>query len=181
MKINHKKVIVFLALIEILSFSLILPVNSQENVPLQVNRVVWGQSLNAPVKVYPGDEGVSLIVEIQNLSPNSSIRGISGVLTLESNSFTDIYGNPTATAIGTPTIVNPLSPSDQVAAMGFFTMIFHLNVKDSALSGTYQLELKVDYSMVQLLNYTQGVTYSLSVPCTISNASSTIKLSASPY
>lgn len=180
MKIQYKKLIIFLSLIEILSFAFIVPVYSQETVPMQVNRAVWGQSLNSPAKVYPGDEGVSLIVEIQNLSPSSSIKGLSGVLSLENTSFTDIYGNPTATATGVPTIVNLLTPSDQVPAMGFFTMTFPLNVKDDALPGTYQLRLAVNYSLTQLLNYTQGLLQSLNVTCTISNAASTIAVSASP-
>jgi hypothetical protein len=164
----------------LLSSALITPVNSQEAEPMQVNRVVWGQSLNTPIKVYPGNEGVPLIVEIQNLSPSTSIKGISGALSLENTSFTDIYGNPTATATGMPTIVSPLTPSDQVASMGFFTMAFPLNIKDDAIPGNYQLRLMVTYSPVQLLNSTQILLQPLDVTCTISNVPSAITVSATP-
>jgi hypothetical protein len=179
MKTQFKNLIMVVALV-FLSFSLIVPVYSQESVPMQVNRVVWGQSLNAPMKAYPGNEGVSLIVEIQNLSPSNSIKGISGVLSLEDTFFTDIYGNPTATATGTPSVVELLTPSDQVATMGFFTMTFHLNINDDALPGTYQLPLEVTYSPVQFLNNSQRLVQDLIVTCTISKTASAITVSATP-
>jgi hypothetical protein len=179
MKTQNKKLIISLSLM-LLGFSLIVPVFSQESASMQVNRVVWGQSLNAPIKVYPGTEGVPLIVEIQNLYPSSSINGISAVLSLEDSYFTDIYGNPNATATGVPEVVELLTPADQVASMGFFTLTFHLNVQDDALPGTYQLPLTVTYSPIQLLNNTQMITQPLNVACTISNTSSAITVSASP-
>ncbi len=181
MKTEYNKFFVFVFLVQIMLFSaFIVPAYSQEAIPLQVNRTVWGQSFNAPTRAYPGNEGVSLIVEIQNLSPSTSIKGTSGVLLLENSSFTDIYGTPTATATGVPTVVSPLSPTDQVAARGFFTMTFYLNVKDNALAGTYQIPLMVTYSPVQLLNSTQVLYQSLNVTCTVSNAASSIAVSALP-
>ncbi|MCW4023444.1 MAG: hypothetical protein NWF01_00200 [Candidatus Bathyarchaeota archaeon] len=179
MKIQCKKLVIVLSLM-LLSFSLVVPVFSQEAASLQVNRVVWGQSLNAPINVGPGSEGVPLIVEIQNLYPGSSINGISGVLSLEGSYFTDIYGNPNATAAGVPEVVELLTPADQVSSMGFFTLTFHLNIKDDALPGTYQLPLNVTYSPVQLLNNTQRLTQPLNVTCTISDTPSAIVVSASP-
>lgn len=182
MKTQYKKnLIIFLALLQILSLALIVPVSSQEAATMQVNRAVWGQSLNVPIKAYPGDEGVQLIVEVQNLYQNSTINGISGVLSLDDTPFTDIYGNPTATAIGTPSVADLISPSDQVSSMGFFTMTFHLNINENAAPATYQLPLEVSYTRQYLIiNYTYGLTQSLNVPCTISKVPSTIAVSATP-
>jgi hypothetical protein len=178
---NKKTFFIFLALLQLISLALIVPVTSQEAVTMQVNRAVWGQSLSAPVKVYPGDEGVMLIIEVQNLSQNSTIKGISGVLSLDDTPFTNIYGNPKATSTGIPSVGDLLNPSDQVASMSFFTLTFHLNIKEGAAPDTYQLPLEVTYTNQYLLfSYTYGLTQSLTVPCTISQVSSAIAVSASP-
>lgn len=180
MSVQYKKLIVFAVLIQLLCFALIIPVNSQETVPMQVNRAVWGESLNSPIKVYPGDEGVTFIVEMQNLGENHTIKGISGILQLENTPFTDIYGKTNATATGAPTIGDILNPTDQVASLGFFTMTFHLNVKEAAVPATYVLNLLVNYSYNQLFSYTKGVTQTLNIPCTVSSQTSTVSLLATP-
>ena len=180
MKVQYKKLIVFAVLLQLLCFAFIIPVQSQVTVPMQVNRAVWGESLNSPIKVYPGDEGVSFIVEMQNLGETYTLKGISGILQLENTSFTDIYGNTNATATGAPTIGDLLNPSDQVASLGFFTMTFHLNVKEDAVPASYMLNLLVNYSYNTLFSYTKGVTQTLNVTCAVSSTASTVSLSASP-
>ena len=180
MKVQYKKLIVFAVLLQLLCFAFIIPAQSQVTVPMQVNRAVWGESLNSPINVYPGDEGVSFIVEMQNLGETYTLKGISGILQLENTSFTDIYGNTNATATGAPTIGDLLNPSDQVASSGFFTMTFHLNVKEEAIPASYMLNLLVNYSYNTLFSYTKGVTQTLNVTCAVSSTASTVSLSVSP-
>ncbi len=179
MKNLYKRIIVLAILLQLVSFAFMLPVQSQQTIPFAFTGAVWGQSLAAPVKVYPGD-AAPFIVELQNLSPDVTIKGVTGVLMLDNTPFVDLYGGTNATAIGTPTITDILSPSDQVAPKGFFTFTFHLEVNEDAAPGTYILNLLVNYSTVSLLTYTDGIPQTLQVPCTVSPAQSTVTVSASP-
>jgi hypothetical protein len=181
MRSRYKKIIAFAIFLQFLSFVFMLPVQGQEAIPLAVARTVWGSSLSAPVKVCAGDEGVPLIVEVQNLSPASSIKGVSGTLMLEGTPLVGIYGNTNASATGTPAVGDILNPSDEVAPKGFFTMTFYLDVVDDAAVGTYTLDLLVNYSIVNwLLTYPDGVPQTLQVNCAVSSAESTVTVSASP-
>ena len=71
----------------------IVPVYGSPSVELQVTRVVWGTDPDNPVKTYPGDAETPLTVEMQNSSPNETIKGVKAVLMLQDHPFTDIYGS----------------------------------------------------------------------------------------
>ena len=82
----------------VLFFSLLVsvevqPVQDKPSVPFEVTRVVWGEDPDNPTKAYPGSTEMPLTVEVQNLSPNETIKGVKAVLVLGNGPFTDIYGN----------------------------------------------------------------------------------------
>jgi hypothetical protein len=180
MKIRRNKLIALVILLFLLCTAFPPFVRSQSDIPLTVSRAVWGQNLNSPVNVYPGDSGVSLTVEVQNLSTNHTIKGVSGLLMLNDRPFTDIYGNQNATATGQPTIGEILNPTDEIKPKGFLTMTFSLDVIDNALPGTYMLDLTVAYSADEGTDFVEGKPQSLYVTCTVSPLESTVTVSASP-
>jgi hypothetical protein len=180
MRIQRKKIIALAILLFLLCTAFPATVRSQSDIPLTVSRAVWGQNLNSPVNVYPGDSGVSLTVEVQNLSTNHTIKGVSGVLMLNNGPFTDIYGNLNATATGQPTIGEILNPTDEIKPKGFLTMTFSLDIADNALPGTYVLDLTVAYSADEGTDFVEGKPQSLNVTCTVSPLESTVTVSASP-
>jgi hypothetical protein len=181
MKSKAKHLILFAILFEIILLSVfVLPIQCQQMVPISVNRAAWGQNINAPIKVYPGAEGATLTVELQNLSPDQTLKGIIGTLNLTGSPFKDIYGNKNATSIGTPTVGDLLNPSDEVSPRAFFTMTFYLDIRDDATPDTYLLDLLVNYSASTWLIFQEGVSENLIVSCTVSAAQSALTVSASP-
>jgi len=158
----------------------VLSAQGEKSVPMQVTRTVWGQDPENPSKAYPGDTGVSLTVEVQNLSPDETIKGISAVLLLEDGLITDLYGNPNATATGKPTVGEILNPTDEIAPKGFFTLTFTLDIDENTVPGTYKYNMTVNYSVKQNNDYTEGTPQRLVVQLIISKIESTITVSVSP-
>jgi hypothetical protein len=155
------------------------------SVPLEVSRAVWGEDPDSPIKVYPGDSEVQFIVEVQNLSPDRIIKGISGTLNLEDSPFTDIYGNPEITTTGEPSLGDILEPTDEVKPKGFFTFTFTLDIDENAVPGSYSHNLIIDYSIEASPGSNQtyfidGTPKTLNVNMIISKVESTIEVSVSP-
>lgn len=160
--------------------ALALPVEGQESNMLSVSRVAWGMNLNAPVQVHPGDEGVYLTLELQNLSTNRTVKGVSGLLSLNNTVFTDIYGNPNATATGVPTLDSIISPTDEVAPKGFMTMTFNLNIDEYALPGSHLLNLQINYSASEGMSFVDKPSQTLNFTCVISASESVVVVQAIP-
>lgn len=156
------------------------PLQSKPSVSFEVTRVVWGEDPDNPTKAYPGSTEVPLTVEVQNLSPNETIKGVKAVLLLENSPFTDIYGNSNATATGQPEISEVLSPTDEILPKGFFTLTFTLNVDEDALPGTYSCEMILEYSVNCSGIYLEGEPQTLTVEIILSKIESTISCSISP-
>ena len=142
-----------LFLISILLFSLIsfrteiLQVRCDEYVEFKVSRVAWGDNIDSPIKAYPGDSEVPLTVEVQNLSPDKTIKGVMATLLLDNSSFTDIYGNRNASATGKPTVGEVLNPTDKIEPKSFFTLTFTLDIDEDAVPGIYEQTMIVKYSV----------------------------------
>ncbi|KYH41698.1 MAG: hypothetical protein AYL31_003840 [Candidatus Bathyarchaeota archaeon B26-1] len=156
------------------------PLQSRPSVSFEVTRVVWGEDPDNPTKAYPGSTEVPLTVEVQNLSPNETIKGVKAVLLLENSPFTDVYGNSNATATGQPEISEVLSPTDEILPKGFFTLTFTLNVDEDALPGTYSCEMILEYSVNCSGIYLEGEPQTLTVEIILSKIESTISCSISP-
>ncbi|RJS79546.1 hypothetical protein CW711_02635 [Candidatus Bathyarchaeota archaeon] len=156
------------------------PLQSKPSVSFEVTRVVWGEDPDNPTKAYPGSTEVPLTVEVQNLSPNETIKGVKAVLLLENSPFTDIYGNSNATATGQPEISEVLSPTDEILPKGFFTLTFTLNVDEDALPGTYSCEMILEYSVNCSGIFLEGEPQTLTVEIILSKIESTISCSISP-
>ncbi len=172
--------VILTVLLSSMFLTFIVPIKAQSDVPLKVTRAVWGQSLDSPIEVYPGDTGVALTVEVQNLSPNQTIKGVSGLLMLKNTPFTDTYGNSNATATGVPTIGEILNPTDEIKPKGFLTMTFTLDVDENAFPGTFTLSMPISYSASEGVDFVEGIPQALSVVCQISFAESTVTVSAAP-
>ena len=169
----------------VLFFSLLIsvevqPVQDKPSVPFEVTRVVWGEDPDNPTKAYPGSTEMPLTVEVQNLSPNETIKGVKAVLVLGNGPFTDIYGNSNATATGQPVISDVLSPTDEILPKGFFTLTFSLNIDEDALPGTYSYEMILEYSVNCSGIYLEGEPQTLTVEFVLSKIESTISCSVSP-
>lgn len=156
------------------------PLPSKPSVSFEVTRVVWGEDPDNPTKAYPGSTEVPLTVEVQNLSPNETIKGVKAVLLLENSPFTDVYGNSNATATGQPEISEVLSPTDEILPKGFFTLTFTLNVNEDVLPGTYSCEMILEYSVNCSGIYLEGEPQTLTVEIILSKIESTISCSISP-
>lgn len=185
MKRRHKSHI----LSAILLFSYIFPfhvfpVHSQWSVPMKVARAVWGENPDSPTKAYPGDTGVALTVEVQNLSPDLTIKGISAVLFLEESPFTDVYGNNNATATGEPTVGELLNPTDEIQPKGFFTLTFTLDIDPEAVPKSYSNRITVDYSLEAtrfgMTQFIEGAPQTLEIEVIVSKIESTITVTVSP-
>jgi hypothetical protein len=157
-----------------------LSVYGVPSVELQVTRVVWGTDPDTPVKTYPGDTEAPLTVEVQNHSPNETIKGVKAVLMLQSSPFTDIYGSTNASATGEPVLVDVLDPTDEIFPQGFFTLTFTLDVNPNALPGTYSCDMIVDYAVNRTEGFILGTPQTVTVSLIISTASSLISCSVSP-
>jgi len=158
----------------------ILPVHGEPSVSFMVTRVVWGDDPDTPTKAYPGDTETSLTVEVQNLSPNESIKGVIAVLTLDEGPFTDIYGNRNATATGSPEISEVLNPTDEILPKGFFTLTFSLNIDPNALPSSYLYNMTVNYSVNSSGIFLEGEPQTLSVEFIVSKIETTVTCSVSP-
>ena len=160
------------------------PAQSQYSVPLWVARVGWGGDLDSPTKAYPGDTEVSLTMEVQNLSPDRTIKGASAVLSLAEVPFTDVYGSQNATATGEPTVGDILSPTDVIEPKGFFTLTFTLDIDAEAVPDSYSLNMSVEYSVEQTrfdqTQYIEGEMQALVIQITVSKIESVVAISISP-
>jgi hypothetical protein len=153
---------------------------AQPSVSFKVVRVGWGQDPNAPIKAYPGDTGQSLTVEVQNLSPNETIKGVTATLMLQDSPFTDTYGSHNATAVGEPEIADLLNPTDEILPKGFFTLTFNLNIDENALPRAYQHDMILSYSVNSSGTFLEGEPKILSVNFVLSKIESTITCAVSP-
>jgi len=151
-----------------------------EAVNFKVTRVVWGENIDNPIKAYPGDKEVPLTVEVQNLSPNKTIKGVSAILLLDDSPFTDIYGNPNASATGKPSVSEILKPTDEIKPKGFFTLTFTLNIDKNAVPGTYIQTMEIRYSVESDEKFVEGTPQRLEVKIVVSKNESTVSVSVSP-
>jgi len=149
-------------------------------VEFKVSRVVWGDNIDNPIKAYPGDTGVPLTVEVQNLSPDKTIKGVSAILMLDDSPFTDVYGNRNASATGKPTVGEILNPTDEIKPKGFFTLTFTLDIDENAIPGTYTQTMTVRYSVESGNDFIEGTPQTLSIDIVVSKMESTITVSVSP-
>jgi len=149
-------------------------------VEFKVGRVVWGDNIDSPIKAYPGDSEVPLTVEVQNLSPDKTIKGVTATLLLDNSPFTDIYGNPNASATGKPTVGEVLNPTDKIEPKSFFTLTFTLDIDEDAIPGTYEQTMIVKYSLESGNDFVEGSPQNLRVEIVISKIESTITVSVSP-
>ena len=149
-------------------------------VEFKVNRVAWGDNIENPIKAYPGDSQVPLTVEVQNLSPDKTIKGVMATLLLDDSPFTDIYGNRNASATGKPTVGEVLNPTDEIEPKSFFTLTFTLDIDEDAIPGTYEQTMIVKYSLESGNDFVEGTPQNLSVEIVISKIESTITVSVSP-
>ena len=175
-----------LFLISILLFSLIsfrteiLQVRCDEYVEFKVSRVAWGDNIDSPIKAYPGDSEVPLTVEVQNLSPDKTIKGVMATLLLDNSSFTDIYGNRNASATGKPTVGEVLNPTDKIEPKSFFTLTFTLDIDEDAVPGIYEQTMIVKYSVESGNDFVEGDPQNLTVEIVVSKNESTITVNVSP-
>lgn len=151
-----------------------------DSVEFKVNRVVWGDNLDSPIKAYPGDSEVPLTVEVQNLSPDKTIRGVVATLLLDGSPFTDVYGKSNASATGAPTVGDVLSPTDKIEPKSFFTLTFTLDIDEDAVPGAYKQTMIVNYSVESGNEFVEGVPQNLTVEIVVSKIASTITVSVSP-
>ncbi len=158
----------------------ILPVHSQPTVALKVTRAVWGENIDSPTKAYPGGTETPLTVEVQNLSPDQTIKGVSAVLIMGDGPFKDVYGNSNATATGKPTVGELLNPTDEIAPKGFLTFTFTLDIDEDAVPSTYRYNMTVQYSVETEREFVEGTPQMLVVELTVSKISSTLTISVSP-
>jgi hypothetical protein len=149
-------------------------------VEFKVTRVVWGTNTDSPTKAYPGDTQSPLTVELQNNDPSITIKGVSGVLRFPDGRFTDIYGNPNATATGAPTVGDLLNPTDEVQPKGFLTMTFTLDINKDVAAGTYKYNMEVKYAAKQGSTFVDGTTLTLVVQIIVSKIDSTVTVSITP-
>jgi hypothetical protein len=136
--------------------------------------------LDSPIKAYPGDSEVPLTVEVQNLSPDKTIRGVVATLLLDESPFTDVYGKPNASATGEPTVGDVLSPTDKIEPKSFFTLTFTLDIDEDATPGTYRQTMIVNYSVESGNEFVEGVPQNLTVEIVVSKIASTVTVNVSP-
>jgi len=181
MKRRHKFWLAcFILFVSSFSSASTLLVHGQPAVALSVSRAVWGSDPDSPVKAYPGDTETPLTIELQNLSPDQTIKGVSAVLHLADRPFTDIYGNHNATATGMPTVGELLNPTDEIAPKGFLTLTFTLDIDENAVPGSYSCNMTVYYSVESDRQFVEGAPQTLVVEFTVSKIASTVTVSASP-
>ncbi len=151
-----------------------------DSVEFKVNRVVWGDNIDNPIKAYPGDSEVPLTVEVQNLSPDKTIKGVTATLLLDNSPFTDIYGRPNASAAGKPTVGEILNPTDKIEPKSFFTVTFTLNIDEDAIPGTYKQTMIMKYSVESGNDFVAGTPQKLIIEIVVSKNESTITVNVSP-
>jgi len=181
----NKKIKMGIILILILAFSMLstrikISYVRCDSVEFEVSRVVWGDNIDNPIKAHPGDTEVPLTVEVQNLSPNKTIKGVSAILMLDNSPFTDVYGNPNASATGKPTVGEVLNPTDEIKPKGFFTLTFTLDIDENAIPGTYTQNMTVKYSVESNNDFVEGTPQILSIEIVVSKMESTISVTVSP-
>ncbi len=148
---------------------------------LKVTRVVWGTDLNTPVKAYAGDTDVSLTIEVQNYSPNETIKGVTALLNLQGSPFTDYAsGKKNATATGTPVGGDRLNPPDYISPRNFFTLTFTLDIDSNTAPNTYSCNLTMSYSVNASKIYVAGEPQTAIVGLIVSKPTSTISCTVTP-
>jgi len=179
-RINQSLVLLFVLLFSLVPIHLQESNAKEEAVEFKVNRVVWGDNIDNPIKAYPGDSEVPLTVEVQNLSPDKTIKGAMATLILDDSPFTDIYGEPNASATGKPTVGELLNPTDKIEPKSFFTLTFTLDIDEDAIPGAYEQTMILRYSVESDNEFVEGVPRNLSVEIVVSKIASTINVSVSP-
>ena len=172
--------IIILLIFSIFSIQIRISPVRGDHVKFKVTRVVWGDDIDSPINAYPGDSQVPLTVEVQNLSPDKTIKGVTATLLLDNSPFTDIYGNPNASATGKPTVGDLLSPTDKIEPKSFFTLTFTLNIDEDAIPGTYEQKMVLKYSMESNNDFVEGTPQNLKVDIVISKIESSITVNVSP-
>jgi len=180
MKRKTKLILTFILLFSLFSIRIEILHVRGDYVEFKVSRVVWGDNINSPIKGYPGDSQIPLTVEVQNLSPEKTIKGVMATLLLNDSPFTDIYGNPNATATGKPTVGEILNPTDKIEPKSFFTVTFTLDIDEDAIPGTYEQTMIVKYSVESGNDFVEGTPQNLNVEIVVSKIESTITVSVSP-
>ncbi|RLI40960.1 hypothetical protein DRO64_08215 [Candidatus Bathyarchaeota archaeon] len=170
----------FILLLFLASFQVEIRPAKCISVEMKVNRVVWGNNIDNPIEAHPGDKRVPLTVEVQNLSPNRTIKGVSAVLKLQNSPFTDIYGKLEATATGRLAVGEAIRPADEIQPKSFFTLTFTLNIDDDAVPGTYIQPMTINYWVKSKNEYVEGLPQNLSVKIVISKIESNIRVNVSP-
>ncbi|HIE14649.1 TPA: hypothetical protein EYP70_05195, partial [Candidatus Bathyarchaeota archaeon] len=153
---------------------------TKPSVSFKVTRVVWGDNIDNPIKAHPGDSEVPLTIEVQNLSPNQTIKGVIGILILNDGPLEDVYGNSNVTATGEPEISEVLSPTDEIKPKGFFTLTFTLDIQNDALPGRYSYNMVIEYSVNCSGIFLDGESKTVTIDVIISKIESTISCSVSP-
>ena len=167
-------------LLSLVSSAQVLRIRAQPSVPFKAARVVWGLDPDSPIRAYPGDTEQSLTAEVQNLSPNETIKGVVAVLMLGDSPFTDLYGNSNVTATGEPEIGGLLEPTDEILPKGFFTLTFSLDIDNDATPGSYQCEMILSYSVNVSGVFLDGEPKTLSLTFVLSKIESTVTCSVAP-
>jgi hypothetical protein len=163
-----------------LSSVYVLPAFAQPSISFKVTRVVWGTDPDSPTKAYPGDMEMPLTVEVQNLSPNETIKGVTATLMLADGPFADIYGKSNATATGEPVIGDILNPTDEILPKSFFTLTFSLDIAENTLPRAYTYSMLVEYSANGSGLFLEGEPKILTVEFIVSTIESTVTCSVSP-
>ncbi len=160
----------------------VMAITPTPSVEIKVASVAWGTNVNAPIKAYPGDTDVSLTVELQNYSPNETIKGVTALLDLQGSPFTDYQsGNKNATSTGTPVGGDRLNPPDYVSPRNFFTFTFTLDIDSGAAVKTYACNITVNYSVnVTRTMFVTGTPQTVTVNLIVSKPTSTISCSVNP-
>jgi len=179
-RIKHVFILIIILVFSLVSTRIEVSHVRCDDVEFEVSRVAWGDNIDSPIKAYPGDTEVPLTVEVQNLSPNKTIKGVSATLMLDNSPFTDIYGNRNASATGKPTVGELLNPTDEIQPKGFFTLTFTLDIDEDAIPGTYTQNMTVKYSVESNNDFVEGTPKTLSIEIVVSRMESTITISVSP-
>jgi len=180
MKRRIKIILTFILLFSLSSIQIEILHVRGDYVEFKVSRVVWGDNVDNPIKAHPGDSGVTLTIEMQNLSPDKTIKGVTATLLLDGSPFTDIYGNHNATATGKPTVGEILNPTDKIEPKSFFTVTFTLDIDENAIPGTYNQTMIVKYSVESDNDFVEGTPQNLNVEIVVSKIESTVTVSVSP-
>ncbi|MFQ6135094.1 MAG: COG1361 S-layer family protein, partial [Nitrososphaerales archaeon] len=122
-----------------------------ERVLFKVAESFWGAA-GSPLEVGPGDDGVTLRVQVQNLGENV-VTGLHGTLYLKPPFGKEFEGDIVSSTYGVAV---------QPGQVGVFEFVF--DVDDDAAVGLYLLNMEMDYLLVKGEQYQKAEPVSLTVP-----------------